>query len=172
GRRGKQGRSTQRAHFRMKTVGPRPSECPRGKKRGRKRMRRIRRVRATKHRGRAAGRIQEFILKCAQRTDCMRTGLVIAALASAGCAAGGSHEWESLFDGKTLAGWEKAEFGGDGEVSVKAGNLVLGSGAGLTGLRGTHAPQGPAYEVELEAMRVDGNDIFCGLTFPVKGSSA
>src|SRR5688572_4600080 len=38
-------------------VTPRPSERTRGKARGRRRIRRIRRVRATQHRGRAAGRM-------------------------------------------------------------------------------------------------------------------
>ena len=102
----------------------------------------------------------------------MRMRIAFATLLATGCAATEGREWTSLFDGKTLAGWQKAEFGGDGDVHVEEGKLILGMGAGLTGIRHVKGPEGPAYEVELEAMRVDGNDIFCGLTFPVKGSSA
>ena len=52
-----------RAYFSSPSVGPRPSERPRCKERGRRHIRRIRRVRATMQRGRAAGRSQEGLLK-------------------------------------------------------------------------------------------------------------
>nr|MCH9789851.1 DUF1080 domain-containing protein [Planctomycetota bacterium] len=67
-------------------------------------------------------------------------------------------------------GWKVPQFGGEGEVHVKDGNLVLEMGVDLTGATLTDAKKVPLtnYEVELEAMRVDGTDFFCGLTFPVK----
>jgi hypothetical protein len=75
-----------------------------------------------------------------------------------------------LFDGKTLAGWTATEFGGEGEVLVKDGQLVMELGSDLTGITWKDAKKLPKtnYEISLEAMRVDGFDFFCGLTVPVK----
>ncbi|MFK7777871.1 MAG: DUF1080 domain-containing protein [Gimesia sp.] len=83
-----------------------------------------------------------------------------------------SPKWVSLFNGKNLDGWKVPQFGGEGEVHVVDGNLVLEMGVDLTGATLTDAKKIPRtnYEVELEAMRVDGTDFFCGLTFPVKKS--
>lgn len=74
-----------------------------------------------------------------------------------------------LFDGKTLKNWKSTEFGGEGEVEVVDGQLKLGVGSPLTGVTWT-GPKLPTsnYEIVVEAMRVDGSDFFCGLTFPVK----
>lgn len=81
-----------------------------------------------------------------------------------------SHTWISLFNGKNLDGWKVPQFGGEGEVHVEKGNLILEMGVDLTGVTISDAKKIPLtnYEVELEAMRVDGTDFFCGLTFPVK----
>lgn len=76
--------------------------------------------------------------------------------------------WLDLFDGKSLGNWAPTNFGGEGEVKVENGQLVLGAGNDMTGVTWKDEP--PArinYEIELEAMRVDGRDFFCGLTFPV-----
>ena len=78
--------------------------------------------------------------------------------------------WISLFDGKTLKGWEITKFGGEGEVEVKDGQLILNTGSDLTGVHTNRKLPKVNYEDELEAMRVDGYDFFCGLTFPVKDS--
>ena len=79
-------------------------------------------------------------------------------------------EWISLFDGKTLKGWEATKFGGEGDVTVKDGQLILDFGADLTGVHTKRKLPKINYEVELEAMRVDGSDFFCGFTFPVNDS--
>jgi len=71
-----------------------------------------------------------------------------------------------LFDGKTLAGWAVTDFGGSGEVKVEDGKLILGLGV-MTGVTWMNPIARMNYEIELEAMRVDGSDFFCGLTFPV-----
>ena len=76
-------------------------------------------------------------------------------------------KWISLFDGKSLKGWEITKFGGEGDVEVKEGQLILGLGSNLTGVHTRRKLPKINYEVELEAMRVDGSDFFCGLTFPV-----
>ncbi len=79
-------------------------------------------------------------------------------------------EWISLFDGKTLKGWESTKFGGEGDVSVKNGQLILDFGVDLTGVHTKRKLPKINYEVELEAMRVEGSDFFCGFTFPVNDS--
>ncbi|MGE5607752.1 MAG: DUF1080 domain-containing protein [Bacillota bacterium] len=81
-------------------------------------------------------------------------------------------EWESLFNGKDLDGWKVTEFGGQGEVRVKDGAMILPMGAMLTGVNYTGPTPKINYEVELDAMRMDGTDFFCGLTFPVNDSCA
>jgi len=73
-----------------------------------------------------------------------------------------------LFDGKSLKGWKITQFGGQGQVKVENGKLILGFGESLTGVtwKGKELPR-DNYEIEVEAMRLDGADFFCGLTFPV-----
>jgi len=79
--------------------------------------------------------------------------------------------WRNLFDGATLTGWKKIAFGGEGKPHVKDGALILPSGDTLTGVVRTEDLPEASYAIELEAMRVEGTDIFCGLTFPVGGAS-
>lgn len=77
----------------------------------------------------------------------------------------------ALFDGKTLAGWEATNFGGEGEVEVADGSIQLAMGYPMTGVTSIHESLPTVnYEVSLEAMRIDGTDFFCGLTFPVAES--
>lgn len=80
----------------------------------------------------------------------------------------------SLFDGKTLAGWKITEFGGQGEVVAKEGQLILNMGQPLTGITWQHEDKLPKdnYEITLQAMKRKGDDFFCGLTFPVRDSHA
>ena len=83
---------------------------------------------------------------------------------------GPATKWESLFDGKALGGWKSSEFGGAGEIEVEDGKLLIGYTDGCNGVTWTKDFPKTDYEISLEAMRVDGTDFFCGLTFPV-GSS-
>ncbi len=76
--------------------------------------------------------------------------------------------WISLFDGKTLKGWKITNFGGQGDVTVKDGAILMEVGSNLTGIHTERKLPKINYEVELEAQRVNGTDFFCGLTFPVK----
>ena len=81
-------------------------------------------------------------------------------------------EWQPLFDGKTLNNWQPTKFGGEGAVKVEDGQIVLEmGGADLTGITWT-GPELPKtnYELALQAMRLDGNDFFAGITFPVADS--
>jgi len=83
-----------------------------------------------------------------------------------------AEDGRALFDGKTLTGWKVSPFGGEGKIEIKDGQLILHQGAGdLTGVTWTAGGlPNMNYEVSLEAMRVDGGDFFCGLTFPVRNT--
>ena len=78
--------------------------------------------------------------------------------------------WTSLFDGKSLSDWKSSNFGGEGVVSVEDQRIVLNFGDSLTGIAYTKPFPKLDYEIRLEAMRLDGIDFFCGLTFPVAES--
>lgn len=80
--------------------------------------------------------------------------------------------WRSLFDGKTLAGWRQTPFTGSGQVRVENGMLVLDRGKPLTGVTRTGSVPKGNYEVRFEAARLEGNDFFASLTFPVRDSFA
>ena len=73
----------------------------------------------------------------------------------------------SLFDGQSLGQWKSTDFGGQGEVSVQDGAIHMAMGSYMTGITWTGPVVRMNYEITLEAMRVAGNDFFCGLTFPV-----
>jgi hypothetical protein len=72
-----------------------------------------------------------------------------------------------LFDGKSLDGWEITNFGPQGPVYVSGDKIILGMGDGCTGITWKKAFPRTGYEVSFDAMRVAGNDFFCGMTFPV-----
>ncbi|MFP6665708.1 MAG: DUF1080 domain-containing protein [Pirellulales bacterium] len=77
----------------------------------------------------------------------------------------------TLFDGKSLAGWrvaDKFDFSQHGKVAVREGRIEMQAGGPETGIVRTDKPPRLNYELSLEAMRISGNDFFCGLTFPVK----
>ncbi len=76
-----------------------------------------------------------------------------------------------LFDGKTLKGWQLTSFGGEGECRIEDGVLILEPGFPLTGVT-SELKDLPTtnYELVVEAQRAEGNDFFCGLTFPVADS--
>jgi hypothetical protein len=51
-------------------------------------------------------------------------------------------------------------------VRVEEGKIILESGV-MTGITWTSDLPRMNYEIYLDAMRVDGSDFFCGVTFPV-----
>ena len=84
-------------------------------------------------------------------------------------------EPQSLFDGNTLDGWRVITdwSGGGGDVSVKDGAIHISEGTMLNGIvRDDFVPPECAYEIRLDAMRVEGRDIFFGITFPVPGKDS
>lgn len=86
---------------------------------------------------------------------------------------------KNLFDERTLAGWAQSGFEGEGAVAVdpsfREGRaaIVIEAGTTLSGITWTRGSTLPRtnYEISLEAMKLKGEDFFCGLTFPV-GKSA
>jgi hypothetical protein len=84
-------------------------------------------------------------------------------------------KWESLFDGESLGGWAESEFESAAGVKVinpfkdGRGAIILERSETLSGITWTRGATLPRvnYELELEAMKLEGYDFFCGLTFPV-----
>ena len=76
----------------------------------------------------------------------------------------------NLLDDKTK-NWAVTNFGGEAEVELDAEEIVLPAGYPMTGINwiGEALPK-QNYEISLEAKKTDGNDFFCGFTFPVGDS--
>jgi hypothetical protein len=75
--------------------------------------------------------------------------------------------WTSLFDGETLRGWKRPDFGGEGKVYVENGTIVMEMGGKMTGVTRTGDVFRNNYELSLEGMKLEGSDFFCTTTFPV-----
>jgi hypothetical protein len=71
-----------------------------------------------------------------------------------------------LFDGKDMGQWVAAKYEEGGKVLLKEGTIVIEKGNDMTGIKWTGPLMRMNYELTLEAMRVEGEDFFCGLTFP------
>jgi hypothetical protein len=69
-------------------------------------------------------------------------------------------------DDKPVKGWEATNFGPQGPVYVSGDDIILGMGDGCTGITWKGEFPTMNYAVSLEARRVEGNDFFCGMTFP------
>jgi hypothetical protein len=77
---------------------------------------------------------------------------------------------KELFTGKDLTGWKITDFGGQGEVEVKDGKIIAHEGAIMTGVQYTNSLPTNNFAISLEAMKLQGDDFFCALTFPVHNS--
>jgi hypothetical protein len=78
--------------------------------------------------------------------------------------------WHSMFDGKTFGNWRETVFTGHGKARIENEAIVFGAGAPMTGVTWTGEFPKSDYEVRFEAARIDGNDFFASLTFPVGDS--
>ncbi|MEQ8788933.1 MAG: DUF1080 domain-containing protein [Pirellulaceae bacterium] len=105
-----------------------------------------------------------------RRAACCCAPSAPASAAANAAAANTQPAWKPLFDGKSLDGWKVTPYGGEGEVAVEDGQIMLNMGASLTGITYTGEVPKTNYEIRLEAMRDQGIDFFCGLTFPVADS--
>jgi len=81
-----------------------------------------------------------------------------------------AERWQPLFNGKDLDGWKVTQFGGEGKVFVENGEVVISQGVDLSGIHTEKEIPRSDYEIQFEAQRAAGDDIFAGLTFPVKDS--
>ena len=91
----------------------------------------------------------------------------------------GAPEVRSLFDGRSLGPWRPSAFDSQTEVRVEPAfrgegpAIVVPRSSYMAGINldpGTPLPR-INYEVTLEAMKLEGGDFFCGLTFPVAASA-
>lgn len=78
--------------------------------------------------------------------------------------------WQSLFDGKSMKGWENTDFAGHGTTEIVEGTLQVNMGIALSGITFTNKTPTVDYEVSLQARKIAGGDFFCGLTVPVRDS--
>ena len=122
----------------------------------------------------AAASLVAALLTGCSTPDCACCKAKPGATASTGAAAAKPAAAEkSLFDGKTLIGWKDSGFAGAGEVTVEPnfkgqGPVIrIDAGQSLSGLTFTNAVPKTNFEITLEALKVQGNDFFVGLTFPV-----
>jgi hypothetical protein len=100
--------------------------------------------------------------------SCWRKLSIIAALlATATAQLAQAQSSLPQFDGRSLHGWTVSDFTGKGAVDVRDGAIILGRGEPLTGITWTGELPRIDYEVEVEAMRVEGQDFFSAITFPV-----
>jgi len=102
------------------------------------------------------GPLRRLFASCSRRRKCCLTKV-----------AEDPYAWKSLFDGKTLDGWKVPNFGGEGEVLIEDGAIVMETGSYMTGITWKGEPPRENYELELEGMRLQGSDFFCTTTFPV-----
>jgi hypothetical protein len=87
--------------------------------------------------------------------------------------------WRNLFDGKSLSGWTSTKYARGGKVHIdpkfRDGDaaIVVDAGGALSGFNWTgDAVPKTNYEIDLETMKIKGDDFMCGLTFPVGDSHA
>ena len=85
--------------------------------------------------------------------------------------------WQNLFDGKSLTGWKRTEFTGGGGPHLDPNfrgtpAIVIDAGNSLSGINWTGDAPRTNYEIALEAIKIDGADFMCGLTFPVGSTYA
>lgn len=76
-----------------------------------------------------------------------------------------------LFDGKSLDRWrivDKDYYADHGKTYVKEGVIVLEKGMPGTGISVKGETPKMNYELTLSARRDQGDDFFCGITFPIE----
>ena len=81
-----------------------------------------------------------------------------------------TQDTQLLFNGISLDGWKIIDFMSHENVFISDSSIIVRMSPGVTGIRWIKDFPMIKYEVSLEAKRIEGDDFFCGLTFPVKES--
>jgi len=122
-----------------------------------------------------------FLLSGCAATDCpyCKVDKPAATTASPGAKPiGAASAVRSLFDGKSLTGWKDSGFAGAGETKLEPNFrgqgpvILIEAGQSLSGITFTNPVPKQNFEITLEALKVQGNDFFIGLTFPVGAAHA
>jgi len=79
-----------------------------------------------------------------------------------------NQESRVLFNGINLDGWEAIDFTGHGSINIADSCIIIGKGEAISGIKWIEDFPTINYEVSLEAKRIEGSDIFCGITVPVE----
>lgn len=82
-------------------------------------------------------------------------------------------QWIKLFDGKTLDNWiplEKTDYNMDSRAEVTNSYIRLAKGVPYSAIIIDAKFPKTNYEIKLRAQRLERDDIFCGILFPVKDS--
>jgi len=85
---------------------------------------------------------------------------------------GAGDGWKPMLERNSLGKWKETDFAGHGDISVKNGVLTIQTGIELSGVNWTGEYPKVDYEIAFDARRAEGNDFFCGLTFPVNKTHA
>lgn len=100
-----------------------------------------------------------------------RRALLTIVLGLCGCSGSKPQAWR-LLEAPLLQHWQSAGIEGEGNITIAANEITLGPGQPMTGVRlGAWSDlKLPLidYAIEFEAMRVDGQDFFASITFPVR----
>ena len=66
----------------------------------------------------------------------------------------------SIFDGDVLGYWGKSEYKNGGEIEVKDSCIIVGMGRELSGITWNGPVLQMNYEINLDAIRLEGYDFF------------
>lgn len=101
----------------------------------------------------------------------MHRALALIPLLLCGCEDHPPQEWR-LLEAPLLQHWQSAGIEGEGSIAIAANEITLGPGQPMTGVKFTAWSDLKLplidYAIEFEAMRVDGQDIFAGITLPIR----
>jgi len=101
----------------------------------------------------------------------MHPALALLPLLLCGCDDQPSQTWR-LLEAPLLQHWQSAGIEGEGSIAIAANEITLGPGQPMTGVKfkAWSDLKLPLidYAIEFEAMRVDGQDFFAGITLPIR----
>lgn len=92
--------------------------------------------------------------------------MLLAAVSVTAQPSSAEHEWISMFDGQSLQDWKEVDFNGRGRLQVVDRTIRMGKGR-MTGIAWQNEFPKSNYEIRFEAARLEGNDFFAAITFPV-----